>query len=326
MSVAVRAFGKLPAVGDFIRHRLDDDESRLLASWIERGNGLVEAIRRGGRPEDAPTATPRRYRFALELSPGKRLAAGILHESHDRGQLRRFPFALFTSLEGGAFRERPALIPVLLEDLWIELEERAARAREATDAEALFRILALPASTPVEPSRNDSERLNALWAATPADPLWERVGASEVATLRLVLFEVLKMAIAPHARTRGEDASVILRLPLGTGTGETAVHAAFWIELISGMLRLNRRAPSVFVEAGEKNKSATALRLFFRDPDERAYGCLMTPSHEAEYVDDLVDPSRVPSVPSTLGIGARQILEANGTRLADLLRVRGALA
>src|SRR6185369_2956363 len=102
---AFSVYGKLPIYKDFLRHGLASQEAQAFRQWLDRGFS---------RYWDAEAAC-RDYvigphLFCLRFEGlGRRLVGG-LWGSHDQGELRRFPFALFVSVPaGGAFGDLAVL-------------------------------------------------------------------------------------------------------------------------------------------------------------------------------------------------------------------------
>jgi type VI secretion system ImpM family protein len=322
VTASVHCFGKLPIAGDFIRYRLDAEEPRGFAGWVEKGQALVEAVTRSGGAKSAPAAAPRRYRFCLDQGSGRRLVAGILHESHDRGQLRRFPFCLFAAVEASAFRARPALLPYLLSEGWSSCEEKLAALGGVSRVEELTRGLDGFAPAIPEPSKAAAADLDAALGRERAGALWGRVLPGRPPDGRLHLFDILVRALQPFQKTRPEEAPVALKLPVGGTRQEVALQAAFWVELLCGFLSGSRQAPNLFLAAPAAAEPAKALHVFFQRPDEKSFASLMTQKYESEYVDDLTAAPPPPRGAAVLGERQRRMLLADDASLMDLARFR----
>jgi type VI secretion system ImpM family protein len=132
---AFSAYGKLPIYKDFLRHGLAARESQAFRQWLDRG------FSRHWEANDAC----REHRIephalSLGFEGLARRVVGFLWESHDEGELRRFPFTLFVSIPAsGAFGDLAAL------EALGEVAEGAGAlrraVREAGDAQAFYRSM-----------------------------------------------------------------------------------------------------------------------------------------------------------------------------------------
>lgn len=321
---SVQCFGKLPIAGDFIRYRLGDEETKAFAAWVEKGQALVEAVRRGYRPlpgrRPSGESAPRRYRFALDQGLGRRIVLGILHESHDKGKLRRFPFAFFTTADAAPFRSRPGLIPIALGDTWETMEARMGGLRDVADSEALFRKLEEVDIPVAEPSGASAANLERRLQDASAGDLWKRLFGSGDPQRKLLLFDVLVRALGSAAKMRPEESPVFLKLPLAGSPEEVALQSAFWVELLAGILRGGRKAPCLFLSAPEASEPARSLHLFFQRPDEKSFASLMCETHESEHVDDLTRKLSFGKSGPALGMNQRRLLEDGRASLLDFVR------
>ncbi len=321
---SVQCFGKLPIAGDFIRYRLGDEETKAFAAWVEKGQALVEAVRRGYRPlpgqKPSGETAPRRYRFALDLGLGRRIVLGILHESHDKGKLRRFPFAFFTTAEAAPFRSRPGLIPMALGDVWQVMEASMSTLQEAADSAALFKKLEEVDIPVAEPSGASAGEMERRLQGAGSGTLWEQLFGSGDPQRKLLLFDVLVRALSSAAKVRPEESPVFLKLPLAGSPEDVALQSAFWVELLAGILRGGRKAPSLFLAAPEASKPARSLHIFFQRPDEKSFASLMSETHESEHVDDLTGRLSFGKSGPALGRNQRRLLEDGRASLLDIVR------
>jgi type VI secretion system ImpM family protein len=322
-SLSLHAFGKLPLAGDFIHYRLEGDEARAFAGWLERGQALVEGIRRGGgEPTAGGSEEPRRFRFAFDPGTGRRLLFGVLWESHDRGALRRFPFALFASVEAAGCRGRPSLMPLRFGPGWDALDE-AIGAFETTKAtDDLFTLLDRTQVLIAEPDAAASKEVDALLGSAPAGEFWARLLGDGNTARRVAIFDLLVQAFLPFRKGRPEEVPVTVRLPLAGTTSETTVQCAFWVELLAGMLRGARLAPNLFLRTARSGGAPTALQAFFQRGDEASFAALVTRRYEADYVTDLTDLGPSPPSPTALGSAGLRQVEDDGAALQDLVRFR----
>ncbi len=321
-AVALHGFGKLPIAGDFIHFRLEGDEARAFAGWLERGQALVEGIRRGGAEDGAAAGdAPRRFRFAFDPGVGRRLLFGVLRESHDRGALRRFPFALFASVEAAGFRERPSLIPLLLAEAWETLDAAMASLGEAKGTDELFGRLGGMSLAVTEPARPASSEVDGILSSTGAEAFWGGLLGEGNLARRVAIFDLLVQALLPFRKSRPEEVPVTLKLPLAGGAADTRIQGVFWVELLSGMLRGARFAPNLFLRIPQGGERPTSLQVFFQRADETNFAALLTRRYEADYVNDLTDLG-APPPPTALGGAALRQVESDGATLEQLVRFR----
>ncbi len=322
-SVVLHGFGKLPLAGDFIHFRLEGDEARAFAGWLERGQALVEGIRRGGAEDGAAAGdAPRRFRFAFDPGNGRRLLFGVLRESHDRGALRRFPFALFASLDASGFRERPSLMPLLFAGAWEALDATMDTLGQTENADDLFGHLGGLDVPVTEPGRPATGEIDGILASTNAGAFWTGLLGEENLARRVALFDLLIQALLPFRKSRPEDVPVTLKLPLSGGPAETKVQGVFWVELLTGMLRGARLAPNLFLRIPPAGAQPTSVQVFFQRADETNFAALLTRRYEADYVNDLTDLGSAPPSPVALGGAALRQLESDDATLEQLVRFR----
>ncbi len=321
--VVLHGFGKLPMAGDFIHFRLEGDEARAFAGWLERGQALVEGIRRGGAEDRAAAGDePRRFRFAFDPGNGRRLLFGVLRESHDRGALRRFPFALFASLDAAGYRERPALMPLLFAPAWETLDATMETLGQAQSAEELFGRLDELSVTVAEPGRPAASEVDGILSGTTAGGFFAGLLGDGNVARRVALFDLLVQVLLPFRKNRPEEVPVTLKLPLSGGAPERRAQSVFWVELLAGMLRGARLAPNLFLRVPAGGEPPSSVQVFFQRADETNFAALLTRRYEADYVNDLTELGAAPSAPSALGGAAVRQVEADGATLEQLVRFR----
>jgi type VI secretion system ImpM family protein len=320
---SIHCFGKLPIAGDFIRHKLDTDEARAFAGWIEKGQSLVEAVLRSSSGVKSASAAPppRRYRFACD-PVGRRLVVGIIHESHDRGGLRRFPFTCFTTVEASAFKLRPSLMPICFRQGWESLEERMLAFGEAKDAAGLAKSLDGFVFPFAEPDRAATDGIDRMLQAGRSGDLWKQLFGDAGRQRRLALFDVLVRALQPYQKSRPEEIPAALKLPIAGSADQAHGQAAFWVDLLGGLLKGGRPSPNVFLGAPAPADPARNLHMFCQRPDERQFASLMTQKYESENVEDLTKEIPQGKGGTVLSADQRRLLESDETRLIDLVRAR----
>ncbi|HVR11184.1 MAG TPA: TagF domain-containing protein [Thermoanaerobaculia bacterium] len=91
------AYGKLPVYKDFLRLGMSGGEAQAFRQWLDRGFSRfweADEVCSAHHPIAG-------HGFVLGWSGAPGRLAGCLWGSHDQGELRRFPFALFVALPRG---------------------------------------------------------------------------------------------------------------------------------------------------------------------------------------------------------------------------------
>lgn len=253
--VEFSAFGKLPFYEDFLIHRALKGKPARFRDWLEAG--FREAASKEGAGK---LLRPRR--FALHL--GGWLSVAAVHDSTDKGGVRSFPFATWTTLKAGALGELGAW-PLALGPLWEALEEAAAHLQQAQ-------------TVPEFQNRAGAQTLSALPPA-PRKLGYDQVPAALLASgeheAARVLFEV-DLACAQATRdTVPERFRPVLRLPLPGGEACPVV-ASFWLDLLdrSGIFSRTKAPRSLMLPAcGERG----SLLVFLRDVQPGDFALLCRP-------------------------------------------------
>src|SRR5262249_3070916 len=157
--------------------------------------------------EDSAAAgdAPRRFRFAFDPGNGRRLLLGVLRESHDRGALRRFPFALFASVDASGYRERPSLMPMLFAEAWESLDAAMDGLGPLQGTDDLFAGLGgMDVGVP-DPGRPASSEVDGMLSGTPAGTFWTDLLGERNIDRRLAVFDLLVQALLPFRKSRPEE-------------------------------------------------------------------------------------------------------------------------
>lgn len=310
----LHAFGKLPIAQDFIHYRADGD-AREVAEWLEAGHGFVVSLRNGGAP--ASDGEGIRYRFAFEIGAGRKLALGVLLGSRD-AKGRKFPFALFATVDAAPFRGHLGVLPLLLDRGWEALDRETEQLAALDGAETLAKRLdGLTLGVPA-PGRESVAELERRLREARGGDVWGTMLPGADAERRLVLFEWLVRALAPATDARGATVPILLRLPLGGNAEGAAVQAGFWVELVGRILGGSRGSPSLFLEVERPGAVPRAIHLYGQRPDERSFAYLVMPAWAAEYVNDLASDLPSPGNPVLPG-AVREAIRGEGSTLADML-------
>jgi len=320
LKASVHCFGKLPIAADFIHHKLESEEARAFSEWIQKGQTLVEGVTRGRTPPGtAAPQPPRRYRLSFDGGQGRKIVLGLLRESHDRGKLRKFPFALYATVEGAALRERPALIPLLARGIWEALEADLDALPEGGTVDALVKRLDSLSLEVPDPAGHGAAELDHLLSGMKAGAFWSLALPGAGKDRRQWVFDVLVRALSPLRKAKPQDLPVQFKLPIGGDPEQALAGAAFWIELLSAQFRNPRQAPNIFLDAAPGQGAPRSMQIFFSRPDEKNFGSLMARTYETEYVDDLTAAGPAAARPA-LAEPLRRLVENDAMSLLELTR------
>jgi hypothetical protein len=127
----VACFGKLPLYEDFLRVP-GGEGARAFTEWLDRGFGL----RWGDLGGEAETvARPTRVLF---VAPKGLAVCAVLSDSHDRGGLRRFPFALMVEFPVKAIDAGSPAFALGLVPVWTAIEAIDAEVRTLSSAAEFY--------------------------------------------------------------------------------------------------------------------------------------------------------------------------------------------
>lgn len=134
IAAPVSAYGKLPLYKDFLRLGPASREARALRQWLDRGISHYWAEREETR--EHPIGL---HGFLLSFPGSRRQLLGSLWGSHDEGELRRFPFALFVALprDRGRFPRLSSL--AVLDQVLGKAAEMRQELATASDVDYFYR-------------------------------------------------------------------------------------------------------------------------------------------------------------------------------------------
>lgn len=235
-------FGKVPALGDFVRVRSGVASMGALEGWVAEGMALADARREADWPTRYLRGSVHAFVYRAGCGRDAKLLAGILRPSRDAAG-RLFPIVLGAELPREACGEVPALLPMLLGDFLEEADAVAGAAADATSQaqfESKASELTRPSFTAQPLVRRDFEH----WCSTtPLAHAWSAVlGPSQVATAPELLMTLLE-CVSPLRGQEEPTTPLSLKLPLGIGG---AASAAFWLHLIHSVARWRANVPTSF--------------------------------------------------------------------------------
>ncbi|MBX3259830.1 MAG: type VI secretion system-associated protein TagF [Labilithrix sp.] len=317
---AVAGFGKIPALGDFVRTPSPSDEMIAFEAWLTRAIEAGEA-RAGSAFRDAFAAAPP-YAFLWSGAIDKKqrgLLAGVILPSHDAVG-RRFPLVVCAPLPAAALAAQPHVAPLVLHDFFhqaVVTAERAARMRTQAELHAQLSSLAAPSFE----SATASVARYASWArAQRAADVWTSLfGADAERAARYALY-LLVEATAAYRGQETPPLSLGVRAPLGGDPGATSTMSAMWVDLVRQVAGWRTTVPSVFVPLSDDGPRAL-IQLGAEAPPS-VLADLYAPSADSANVCELTPAADalMPSVfPSSVG---RAMGDADAP-IADVIQALG---
>jgi type VI secretion system ImpM family protein len=306
---AVSGFGKIPALGDFVRTSGASDEANAFETWLTRAMEDGEA--RGGTDFRTAYAAGAAHSFlwsgALNGGKARGVLAGVIVPSHDAVG-RRFPVAVCAPLPVGAFAACPHLGPLVLHEFFHHARtaaQRAAVTRSAPEFNAQIAAVSPPSLDKAPASAAEY----ASWAkARRASDVWSELFPHADATFASQY--ALYMLVESTAAYRGQDApplSLGVRVPLGD---DARMGAAMWVDLVRHAAGWKANVPSIFWPVSD---ASSAIIFLGAEAPASALTALWEPLRETDAVCD-VTPSAAARAPSELpALVQRALAEADAS-------------
>lgn len=313
----VGGFGKIPALGDFVRTPSPSNEMLAFEAWLTRAIETGEA-RPGTAFRDAfPHAAPHAFLWSGALDKKLRgLLAGVIVPSHD-GVGRRFPLVICAPIPSSALAGNPHAAPLVLHDFFHRAAAAASRAaRMHSPAEFQAQVTSI-----AQPSFDDTTSSLAQYAAWTrgqrAHAIWESLfGADAEHASRYALY----LLVEATAAYRGQDTpptSLGVRVPLGR---DVAITAAMWIDLIRHAAGWKTTVPSLFLPLA--TDAPRALIQLGAEAPASVLADLYTPTNDSETVCE-VTPGVDARLPSVLPPAVGRAVSAPEALLADVVHELG---
>jgi type VI secretion system protein ImpM len=247
----VALFGKLPALGDFLRLDATGPTADLLVGWLH------EAIEPVHRAALALPAAPVRF---LLGAPGGGVAVGTMVASRDKVG-RAFPLCLFTGVPAGSLAHPFAAVPAAAGEFCAGAEALLARAAELAPAALAEAARALP--RPRDPREVEVE----VSAAAAERPLGDVLAHAFPAPDGAATYGISTLAAALKQVRGGPPAKATLAIEAAAGDD---VERWLWLELVRRSLGWS--APAVFWTGGR-------LVVSLGPPPATVLAQLCDPSH-----------------------------------------------
>jgi type VI secretion system ImpM family protein len=243
---AVCGFGKVPALGDFVRTPKGEGEMTAFEHWLARAMETGEQRDGAAFKEAFAKAAPHAFLWSAPLTPKTRgLLAGVIVPSHDAVG-RRFPIVLCVPLPVSALAAAPHVAPFVLHEFFLQALPAAQRAARAPNQAEFHAQIAA-----IHPPALDVASAVAKWDAWAqghrlSDTLAPLLGGDPQSAVRYALYIVIEATKA----YRGQDAPPLtlgLRTPLGS---DVRTGGALWLDVIRHAAGWKSAVPSVFFPLG----------------------------------------------------------------------------
>lgn len=290
---AVSGFGKVPALGDFVRTPGASEEAVAFETWLTRAMEDGEA--RGGVEfrQAYAAGSPHSFVWSGALNGKARgVLAGVVVPSHDAVG-RRFPITVCAPLPIAAFAGCPHLVPIVLDEFFRHAAAAAARAARAQSSPEFNAQIAATAPPSLEHAPASAAAYTSWAKARLASDVWADV-FSGTANAELASKYALYMLVESTSAYRGQDApplSLGIRVPLGD---DARMGAAMWVDLARNAARWKANVPSLFWPVTD---ASAALILLGAEAPLSVLTALWEPARETDSVCDVAPnaSSRVPS-------------------------------
>lgn len=308
----VVGFGKVPALGDFVRTPKGCEEMTAFEHWLARAMETAEQRDGAAFKDGFAAAPPHAFLWSAPLTPKTRgLLAGVIVPSRDAVG-RRFPVVLCAPLPVPALAAAPHVAPFVLHEFFFHALPAAQRAARATNQAEFHAQIAA-----IAPPVLDVASAVAQWdtwtrGRRAADAFASVVGGEDLdRATRYALYIVVEATAA----YRGQDAPPLtlgVRVPIGS---DVRSGTALWLDVVRHAAGWKSTVPSVFVPLGVP--APRALVQLGAEPPATVMADLVAASAGESVCDVLPTPSS--KMPSELPpAAARALANANAT-LADAL-------
>ncbi len=258
-------YGKLPIHTEYLEENLTYPTAREFKRWMHDGRSAAHVLsgnHRLDRPDDVdplPDAAeaPREtlWRRFLFSTPGSvDVMAGVVRPSTDQGQLRRFPFTVFTNFPRRLYGRHYAMLPMALATVWDALDAAWDNLAVVTGRGA-FQEIVRSTRIPAPADPNDARADYRYMQSESSGRIFRHQTDASLAALSRNIPGILK-------DLKSHPESVRLELPVSSEL-ETACHdLAFWLDLFNHQFLLKRFEPSLFLDETPGIVARKALMYF----------------------------------------------------------------
>ncbi len=240
---SVAGFGKVPALGDFVRSPPRSDEMTAFEEWVTGAMALGETRRGAAWREDLEAADTLAFLWGgPSSSKGRGMLAGVIKASHDAVR-RAFPIVVCVPLPVAAFASSPHLAPLVLVEFFREAARAAGNAAHAR-SQAEFQLAVTGPRAPALAGVSAASSTYSTWIkATRSRDLLSDLFATDGAAQPEHAIHTIVDATHPFRGREAPPLSLGVRAPVGAHA-ETA--AALWIDLVRCAAGWSETVPSFF--------------------------------------------------------------------------------
>lgn len=236
---AVLAFGKVPALAEYLQAGSNDDVARELQGWLSKAVEWGATHRAQPWKEALEDSPP--LRFVLRSRNPEAVITGVVQSSHDAVG-RHFPLALAAVVPVKGAGEVSHLAPLAFDQFLAEalaLLPRAAGVASSKELEQLLVSLRPPSLFEI----SEVQERYASWAQQEPvgallEALFEPIPASPTATLHTIL-----EATSPFRGQEAPPTALSVRLPTDS---ERPLLPCFWLQVIRTASRWKETVPGYF--------------------------------------------------------------------------------
>ena len=287
-SFAMAAYGKLPIYKDYIIWECQQGGAAEFKLWLDEAFGMPwEAFDGKNARLNAP------YRVLLLLPGGRHAVVASMWPSADEGDLRKFPFSLFTvfsrgDIIGRGLREAvEAVTPV-----WRAMEAQYRKIKQCQCIDDLYGYLQRSTPTVDVPEPSPDEELSVEdWLG------WMYPGS--VGNLRRWLDGELRTVIEAYRSFPEQGESLAARLPLARRLS-TAPQVEIWDQLFRQNLKKMPVFPSVIIDCDPAEETGAVILVWreLRREDGRLFANHLADYEYVEMLAPLETPNRDGDDPS----------------------------
>lgn len=285
----VEGFGKVPALGDFVRTSSPSEEVLAFEGWLARA--MERGEERGGNAfkEAFLNGPALGFVWSGPLEKNKRgLLGGVLQPSRDAVG-RRFPIVIAAPLPLSPFEKQPHAAALTMHDFFADAAAAASRAANASSAADFSAQVASVHA----PRRADGSAYDAWIGQTRAADVWRQLFGDDAERGSKWALYMIVEAMRPYRGQELPPLALGMRVPLGPDRRHTS---ALWIDLVRSAAGWKTTVPSAFFPMAG---APSALIALGGEPPATVLEDIYTPDADSESVCDAT-PAPTSKMPSSM--------------------------
>lgn len=277
--MVVGSFGKIPAMGDFLRFRVQGDAATHLEQWVDRG--MESAAQRFGAGWKEQFAHGMPVAFCHRAPPSvnaSSVVVGVMQPSRDAVG-RSYPIAIVSQIPEAAFAGAPHLVPLSV-GAFLDQSLDALELAETADRDSYLRRVDLVYPPALESIAAQAGEYDHWIRNTSIADALKLVFKSDASGAE-VFDVILQCAASVRAQEPPPPSPLAVRLPLGiAGVGG----AAFWVDVVRHACQWRSTIPSMFWIVEEQEGFVT---VHFGDSSPSSLSEVWQPTGDDDHVCDL---------------------------------------